>query len=532
MQSTSKNTEVLIVGAGPSGLMMACQLAIHNVPFRIIDKKIGETRYSGALVVHARTLEIFGQMGISDQALREGVAVSKIKISFNGRNSIPLNIKNIGEGISPFPNLFLLEQSITERLLRDFILKYGYTIERKTELIEFGQDTSGVASLVKLPDGKEEVIKSAYLVAADGGLSTIRTRAKIAFEGKTNELSLFVTDCKADVDLPLDEICFSFTKSASSGLFPLKDGRRRIDGALSGRLDKNYPISFQDVEKNFASRNRMNIRLYEPEWFSVFHSHQRYAEAFRQNRCFLVGDAAHIFSPVGAQGMNTGIQDAYNLAWKLAFVIQGKATPSILTTYSEERQSIAQNLVNATDRVFRLVTSERYFHKIIRLWFFPILFRLIFYLMENVSAFRRFIFNGIAEVGIHYRKNYQLKIASNGKFSSKAPRPGDRLPYILLTINDKMINIQDKIDGKKFHLFAFGYDDKYADIMAITKGYVVSTSAESFAYNQDTKLLFDTFGINSTGLYLIRPDMHIAYRSDKFDPEHFSNYLKQLLIRR
>jgi 2-polyprenyl-6-methoxyphenol hydroxylase-like FAD-dependent oxidoreductase len=531
LQNTNKNTEVLIVGAGPSGLMMACQLAIHNVPFRIIDKKERETSYSGALVVHARTLEVFHQMGIAAQAEKEGIEVHQVKVVFNGRKPLRLHIMKMGEGISQFPNLLLLEQSITEHLLRGFISKYGYSVEGNTELIEFGQDASGVTSLVKLPNGKEEVVRSLYLIAADGSQSSIRKQAKIAFKGNTSELSLFVTDCKAAVDMAPGEICFSFSQSASSGLFPLKNGRYRVDGALPDRTDKNYSITFDDVEKDFAARNRMNIRLYDPEWFSVFHSHQQYAESFRQNRCFLVGDAAHVFSPVGAQGMNTGIQDSYNLGWKLAFTIQGKAPASLLASYPDERQPIALNLINATEKVFRLVTSERYFHKMLRLYVSPTIFRLVFYMIERWSSFRRFIFNGIAQVGVQYRKNHHPKLTSNGRFSSEIPRPGDRLPYIRLTLNNISVNIQDKIDGRRYYLFVLGYGSHYEDIITLANKYTISLVTETIVYNPETKPLFDKLGIRNSGLYLVRPDMYIAYRSDKFDPRHFQQYLSQILIK-
>lgn len=529
-QKSEKILEVLIVGAGPSGLMMACQLAIRGIHFRIIDKKEHPTTYSGALIVHARSVEIFNQMGISEKAVQEAIIANDLSIVFNGKKTVQISLKDIGQGLTKFPNLYLIEQSKTEQLLIDFVSAQGYSIERKTELKSFTQDETGVTSILKLANGKEETINSQYLIAADGGDSTVREQLKIPFVGKRHPVSLFIIDCKAELDLPPDEMCFSFSDAATSGFFPMKEGRKRIDGGIPEELEGNPKITFDDIEKGFAERLRMKTRLYNPEWFSVSHSHQRYALSYQQNRCFLVGDAAHTFTPVGAQGMNTGLQDAYNLAWKFEFVIQGKAKITLLNTYSDERKNIARKLVRSTGRIYNLVTSQTIFTKTFRLHMLPYLMKWILPLIEKQKFFRQFCFSAVSEIGINYRESPLSHNASLGNFPGNAPQPGDRLPYLVFTDKDKEINIQEKIKRSGFTLFIFTKNSLPLEIIRIAERYKDIMSIETIPYTSETKYLYERLGIENSGCYLIRPDMYIAYRSNTAAAEYFESYLQQYLI--
>ncbi len=525
----NKNSEVLIIGAGPSGLMMACQLALHNIPFRIIDKKDHRTNYSGALIIQARSVEIFHQMGIAQIAIQKGLIANDINIIFNGKKSFRIPVKNIGKGLTKFPYLLMLEQSKTEQLFIDFINNHGYFIERKTELQRFTQDTDGVTSILKLANGKGETIKTKYLIAADGGNSIVRKQLNIPFVGKTHPISLFVTDCKAEVNFPSDAMCFSFSATTTAGFFPLTDGRWRIDGTIPRELEAKDMLTFDDIEKTFDERIRMKVKIYEPQWFSVFHSHQRYASSFRQNRCFLVGDAAHIHSPVGAQGMNTGLQDAYNLAWKLALVIQEKAKASLLDTYTSERLGIAKNVVRSTDKVFNLVTSKNFFPRIFRVYAVPLIMQLVLPLIEKQKVIRHFFFRKISEIGIQYRESSLTHHASLGNFPFHSPKPGDRLPYILYNEDGKEVNIHEKVKGTCFHLFIFTKHTSPDEIIKVAENYTHLISIETIPYTSETSYLYERLGIENNGCYLIRPDMYIAYRSGKPEAEHFESYLQQYL---
>jgi len=524
------NTEVLIVGAGPSGLMMACQLALRNINFRIIDRKNQGTNYSGALIIHARSLEIFQQMGIAQTAINKGSLANDINIVFKNNKSFRIPIKNIGLGLTQFPYFLMLEQSKTEQILIDFIRSYGYSIERNIEFKSFTQDADTVTSILQLSDGNTETIKSKYLVAADGGHSTIREQLQIPFVGKSHTMSLFVTDCRADINLPSDQIYFSFSKSATAGFFPLSEGRWRIDGTIPAEFNTNKLLSFDKIAESFSSRTPLKVKIYEPKWFSVFHSHHRIAIMFRYNKCFLVGDAAHIHSPVGAQGMNTGLQDAYNLAWKLAMVLQKKAPVSLLDSYSQERKVIAKNVINYTDKAFDIVTSQNIFIKIMRLNVAPVILQLIIRLLQKQKNIRQFFFIRISQIGVNYWKSSISDHASLGNFPQHAPKPGERLPYLPYNEENLDVNFQEKVKSPGFHLFIFSKDLPSEQIISVAKKYNDSILMETIPYNSGTKYLFKSLGIKRSGFYLIRPDMYIAYRANKQGIEHFKRFLQHILL--
>ncbi len=524
---TDKNTSVLIVGAGPSGLMMACQLALRNIPFRLIDKKAQPANYSGALIVHARSVELFQQMGIAEAAIRKGIIANEIKLIFNGKKSFVIPIGDIGSGLSQFPYLLLLEQSETEQLLIDFIHDHGYQVERKTELLRFSQDSEEVISTLKYESGEEETLKSRYLIAADGAHSTIRKQLQIPFEGKAHLISLFVSVSNPVVNFPHDQICFSFSDETTAGFFPLPDGRWRIDGAISGEMGKNDTLTYGNIKNNFGERTRLQIRLPDPEWFSVFRIHQRIASGYRQNRCFLVGDAAHIHSPVGAQGMNTGMQDASNLAWKLALVIQKKANDRLLSTYTSERIGIARNIARYTGWIFNFVTGRNYFIQYFRVRLLPFLLKLVYPLLGKNTAMRHSFFRNISEIGIHYRKSSLSNKASFGEFPSPAPRPGDRVPWFSYTENGKKVNIQEKLKGNDFQLFIFARQTVPEEIVRVAEKYSGLISLNIFPCTSETTLLYERFGIGNFGYYLVRPDMYIAFRSAKPLAEDLESYLQQ-----
>jgi 2-polyprenyl-6-methoxyphenol hydroxylase-like FAD-dependent oxidoreductase len=525
----TSNTDVLIVGAGPTGLMMACQLAINKIPFRIIDKNEDHTAQSRALVIQARSLEIFDQMGISDKAIQQGKIAKAIGAFFNGKKVLRVTVNEIGKGLTKFPFFLMLEQSHTESILVDFLKEHGYEIERRTELKTITQSNDEVISVLKLRDGNEETMRTKYIVGADGANSIVREQLNIPFGGKTYEESLFVLDCKAEIDLPHDEMYLAFGKTALGGFFPLTNGRWRILGNIPKELEGKEEIAFEDIEKNFAEGVHMNVKLYDPQWISAYRSHHRYASTFRKNRCFLAGDAAHIHSPVGAQGMNTGLQDAYNLAWKLALVLKGKAKDRLLDTYTEERISIARNLVHTTDRVFNLVTSGNIFLKTFRLYIIPVALRLVTPVFQKLKSFQQFAFKTVSEIGINYRKNSLSQNASLGEFPKHTPQPGDRLPFIQFKDEaGNETNIQEKLRDKFFCLLVF-YNKMPEEIITVIEPFRNFFSLELIPFTEQTETLYKRFGIRENGCYLIRPDRYIACRADKFNLEHLMKYVSGFL---
>lgn len=527
--NATPETDILIVGAGPTGLMLACQLTTQNISFRIIDKTEDHTTQSRALVIQARSVEILDQMGIAQKAIQQGKIAKAIGAFFNGKKVLRVTVNNMGAGLTKFPYLLMLEQSHTESILLDFLDAHNHHVDRRTELKGFIQNKKSVSAVLKLPDGSEETITAKYLVAADGAHSIVREQLKIPFGGKTYEQSLFVLDCKASIDIPEDEMYLAFSDKAFGGFFPLTKGRWRILGDVPKGIEEKKGITFEGIKERFANELHMNVKLYDPQWISGYQAHHRYASDFRKGRCFLAGDAAHIHSPVGAQGMNTGLQDAYNLAWKLKLVIKGKAKDFLLDTYTEERIKIARNLVRSTDRVFNVVTSESKFIRVFKLYIIPLALKLVAPLFQKLKFVQRLAFKMISEIGISYRNQSLSQNASLGNFPNHAPKPGDRLPFIrYVNDRDEEQNIQDKMHGKFFCFFIFS-ETVSGELTKWLERCKDLFSIEIIPFNAGTKILYDKFGIKNAGCYLIRPDMYVAYRSQKFDREHLNRYLLQFL---
>ena len=526
-QLPDDNTEVLIVGAGPTGLMMACQLAIHEIPFRIIDKNESISRNSGALIVQARSLEIFEQMGIAGEALRKGIIANKVNIINNGKNIAGTKIKDIGGTLSPFPFLLMLEQSETEKLLEKFISDRGHRVERGIRLKDFTLSEEVAISIVVFPDESEQTIISRYLIAADGSKSLIRNLLNIPFEGRAYPKPIFILDCRAKSELLHNEIYFAFSKTAVAGFFPLQGSRWRIDGIVPRESEKYENITFNLIKNDFKHWIKLNVNFQENEWFSVSHSHQKYAATIRVQNCFLAGDAAHVNTPVGAQGMNTGLQDAYNLAWKLAFVIKKKATQELLDTYTTERSGISKGFARYADSIFRIITSNRPTVKFILLIGLNVFFKVIFPLIEKRNAFRKMFFKSISQINIHYKKSSLSYYGSEGFFPRSAPEPGDRLPYMDFKLNGKPVDIYKLIDTSCFNLIVMT-DSVPEELKEIATNY--NLAIIQITKLPETSLVYELMGIKTAGYFLIRPDMHIAMRSATMNAHHLLHYLKTVLI--
>ncbi len=523
------NSTVLIAGAGPSGLMLACQLAIHKIPFRIIDKTDDHTTQSRALVMQARSVELLDQMGLAERAISEGQVAMAIGALFNGKRVVRVPVSNIGAGLTKFPYFLMLEQSRTEKILIDFLRSHGHEVERRTQLISLTQHTNEVLTVLKLPDGKEENLGCRFVVGADGAHSVVREQLQIPFKGHTYQETLFVIDCKAELDLPPNEMYLTFSALAIGGFFPLINGRWRILGNLPKELAGRDEVTFEEIEKNYAKRIGMQVKLYDPQWVAIYRSHHRYAQTFRKDSCFLIGDAAHIHSPVGAQGMNTGLQDAYNLAWKLTMVIKSHATPTLLDTYTEERITIARRLVSSTDRVFNLVTSSGFLLKTFRVYILPLVLKLGGPVFQRLKFIQRFAFKLVSEIGISYKKSSLSKNASFGNFPYHAPRPGDRLPYFQFTGDSGIgTSIQEQVKGTFFCFLIFD-DEVPQEIKNLVAPWGDLFSFVCIPLSAITKELYRQFGIGSKGYYLIRPDRYIACRASNFDTTHLINYVQRLV---
>lgn len=411
---------VLVVGAGPTGLVLALWLARLGVRVRIIDKAAEPGTTSRALAVQARTLELYRQMGLADAVVAAGVKVAAANLWVGGGRAARLPLGAMGQGLSPFPFALIYPQDAHERLLIDRLEPQGVRVERPTELVRFDQDAARVRAVLRRPDGSEETCVAAYLAGCDGARSTVREALAVDFPGGTYTGLFYVADVDAAGPAADCEIHVDFEEADFIAVFPLKGtGRLRLVGPVRWEPEVEHrDLTLDDVGKR-AVRN-LKLEVARVNWFSTYRVHHRVAARFRQGRVFLLGDAAHVHSPVGGQGMNTGIGDAVNLAWKLAAVLRGEAPASLLETYEPERITFARRLVATTDRVFTLVTRQGALARRVRTRLVPLVAPLLF----RFGPVRRFLFHTVSQLGVNYRGSAQSAGAAG------SVRGGDRLPWV------------------------------------------------------------------------------------------------------
>lgn len=522
-QSPHNTTEVLIVGAGPTGLMMACQLAVHRVSFRIIDKNATSSQNSGALIVQARTLEIFQQLGIAGDAIDQGIIADRIDILYDAKKIAGTSIRSIGSNLSQFPFLLMLEQSKTEQILLKFLEECSCHVERNVQFKRFEEDKNNLTTEVNMPDGTVQNIVSKYLVGADGSRSAVRNFLNIPFKGKTYPRPIFILDCGATSELSSGAISFAFSRKSVAGFFPLINQRWRVDGSFPESIKKSKTITLETVSKGLQSCNNLNFELHDTEWFSMSHSQQKYARVIRIGNCFLAGDSAHVNTPVGAQGMNAGLQDAHNLAWKLAFVLQQKANPELLDSYSTERLGISKGFARYADVVFRLVTNTNFAVKLFRTFVLKLYFKRIFPKLANKAKSRLKFFKSISQINIHYKPDVGSHKDLEKLFLHGTPKPGYRLPYLEFIYDDKNSNSHQILNTSGFTLLVFA-GELTLEIQSISEKYKLAVVL--LKRLPETDKIYASLGITNTGYYLIRPDMYISLRSATLETDSLKRYLQ------
>lgn len=374
------DTEILIVGAGPTGLMMACQLLRFGLKFRIIDKQKDRVYESRAFGIQAKSMEIFQNLGFVNEFLK--LSRSKVDIEFfiNGKKQIEVKFQHFQHQDSPFPSVYFLPQAETERIFLEFLERKGIYIERQKELMTFTQDSQHVEAHVKdLSTGITEKIVCAYIIGCDGAHSRIRHILNFSFEGDAYPQIFNLID--AAIKWPYSRNKFLFFLG-EQGIFvhiPLTNKISRVMLAKHATPNEKLPTpNLTELEKIASLLTHVSIKFDHPVWISQFRLHHRGVTKYYKNRAFLAGDAAHIHSPVGGQGMNTGIQDATNLAWKLALVVKQGAYIKLLDTYETERHPVGKILLKTTDRLFSLLTAQGFFISKLRSWLLPLVIPLLF----------------------------------------------------------------------------------------------------------------------------------------------------------
>ena len=500
-----RTTDVLIVGAGPTGLSLGCQLLRHGVDFVIVEKNVGVTPYSKALGVHARTLEIYEQLDLAQKAIEQGAIADTGRLLVDGEIRGELHFRGIGEGLSRYPFILMLEQSKNEQLLYEYLQNGGKQVDWNTELVDFAQTDSGITAQIKTTDGSTRTIEAKYIVGCDGPRSFVRNHLGIDFGGSTFERTFYVTDAQMDWRFSHDALHACLAKDSFVFFFPLSGEKRyRIVGVFPEEFSKDEgDVLYEEIEEHIKQFSALDLDIHDVEWFSTYKVHTRHAARFSEGRCFLAGDAAHIHTPAGAQGMNTGIQDAYNLAWKLAFVLQNAASEDLLSTYNEERLENAKNLLRTTDRMFQIAAGDQWWLAFLRTTVMPSIANYIL----NLEWVRHLVFPTLSQIGINYRHSSLSRHAGDEDFTVKA---GDRLPYL----DDG--RVYDRLKAPKFHLLAFGNSENME---------IKSAGLIDYHFFDLTEEVKQIFGTDQPFHVLLRPDNYVAFIATKTSEMEVETYI-------
>lgn len=521
------DTEVLIVGAGPTGLVLALWLTRFGVRVRIIDKSSQPGATSRALVVHARTLEFYQQLGLAHTIVAKGIYFAAINLWVNGKLAGRIPFGDIGAGLSPFPFMLIFPQDEHERVLVEELARVGVHVERETELVAFTEtgnattppganhntsasrpvtnETTGVRAQLRSNRDGESCCACQYIAGCDGARSTVREQLHIGFPGGTYDGHFYVADTEGVGSVMNGEMHGTMDSTDFLAFFPMKGaGHARLVGQVRNDGTGNTP-RWDDVDKHLMNLVGANIQTVR--WFSTYRVHHRVADNFREGRAFLLGDAAHIHSPVGGQGMNTGIGDAVNLAWKLAAVIGNRAPAHLLDSYEIDRIAFARRLVASTDRAFEFISSPGPIAKFARV---HIAARLL-PVMLRLRGVRTLLFRTVSQTALRYAHSP----LSKGK--AGRVRGGDRLPWV------PSANTGEPRDNFaalalmqwQVHVYGVASDTLRGECTAR------AVALFEFAFSN----VKPNTGLKRNAAYVVRPDGYVGLAEPTGDAAHVARYL-------
>jgi 2-polyprenyl-6-methoxyphenol hydroxylase-like FAD-dependent oxidoreductase len=506
-----ERTEVLIAGAGPTGLVLALWLTRQGVAVRIVDRAAAAGTGSRAMAVQARTLELYRQLGLADEVVAAGMRNPALNIWARGKRRARLEFGDAGRALTPFPFVLIYPQDHHERLLERRLEAAGVRVERNTELVGFDAHGNGVRACLRGHDGVERPLDAGWLVGCDGAHSKVRHLLGTGFAGGTYEQTFYVADVEVSGAAADGEIHASFEESDFVLLLAYdQGGKARLIGAIkpdsADAAAPEHALQFEDVRQRAIGALGMQVE--RVNWFSTYRVHHRVTGRYRQGRVLLAGDAAHVHSPAGGQGMNTGIGDAVNLAWKLAAVVQDRAPPALLDTYESERIAFARKLVETTDRVFSFVTAQGGFADFVRTRIAPLFASLAY----EIDPVRETLFRVLSQTGIHYHDS-PLSTGRAGRV-----RGGDRLPWTGFTGPDN----HAALDGVAWQAHVYGEPNAGFAAWCAHAG----VTAQVFAWDDACALA----GLERDAVYLVRPDGHVALAHSGGDLGALEAYLAQRAI--
>lgn len=478
------DTDILIVGAGPVGLFLANECARRNLRWRIIETHPSQSLHSKALAIFPRTLEIFDMAGVVQPFLQAANRVTSVAVITHGHTlaQMPFQPEE-----TPYPFVAMVPQDVTEKILAEQLQRKGGSVEYETTFVSARQENECVEATLD-HRGERTTVRAAFLVGCDGAHSAVRKSINIALEGGEYADAYMLADIETNDALPADQMQLCPSELGPAAIFPMSATRRRVVATVK-QAEGDVP-SLELVRKVLAERAPAGIEARRLHWSSYFHIHHRHAAKLRVGRIFIAGDAAHIHSPFGGQGMNTGLHDVWNLVWKLDLCLRHHGTEQLMESYSAERLPVIENVIATTDRLTKVMGTPSRFAQTLRNAVIPMVSRL--------APFQHAFVQRLSELGIAYAD------------SPLVEGPGERY-------------LDDSMRGgegirSRFLVFA-NYDSEPTKVQAANQ---LSKSLGEIVELRPSK---------SAGWKLVRPDGYVAYTSQGGDPEEATVAMRSLLLK-
>ena len=509
--------DVLIAGAGPTGLVLALWLAHQGVKVAIVDKEAEPGATSRAMAVQARTLELYRQLWLAEETIAAGKRNDAVNLWVRGKRKAHLALKSAGARLTPFPFILVYPQDRHERLLIRHLELAGVHVQRPVELVAFEDRDDYVLARLREPDGSERECEARFLCGCDGARSNVRNQLGAGFAGGTYDHVFYVADVDARGPAADGEVHLALDTADFVILLPYTDtGRARLVGTVREHAREHRehgPASWTFDDVGHRALSSLGIEVDTVHWFSTYRVHHRVTNHYRSGQVFLLGDAAHVHSPAGGQGMNTGIGDAINLAWKLAAVVRREAPDSLLGSYEAERIAFARKLVDTTDRMFTFITAEGNLADFVRIHIAPVFASAAY----GIDTVRELLFRIISQITISYHDS-PLSRGSAG-----AIKAGDRLPWVGADDDDQDDN-HAPLERIDWQVQVYGEAGDGLRAWCALHGMVL----REFAWRPR----HEEAGFVRNAHYLVRPDGHVALCDPSAGPDAIAHYFRDRAYRR
>jgi 2-polyprenyl-6-methoxyphenol hydroxylase-like FAD-dependent oxidoreductase len=529
--------QVLIVGAGPVGLTLAVECRRHGVSFRIIDKTPGQSAYSKALAIWSGTLEHLAAAGLAETFLEASRPIRKMMMQDMGRLIAEIPFEEGLDSLYASPRI--LPQSHTEQILLAHLQNHGVEVERNVECVAVRPEAAGVTCDLQRPDGGVETITVGWLAGCDGARSIARHSLPVDFAGVTENNGFILADAKVSDGLPDDSIVFSSGPHGAVIIFPIKPGVWRFFGLRVHTDDRSQP-TLEEIQRHVDEAGLSHLRLFDPEWLSYFGVNERVASRNRVGRIFLLGDAAHIHSPAGGQGMNTGLQDAFNLGWKLKLLASGLGDAEVIAeSYFAERHPVALKVVHETSRLLHFAIISNPVVRAAK--------KVILPFVSELEAFKKGASFQLSGLGISYSpgplvENDSRAVSRHGGFP-----PGSLARHAEVRKTGSPVSLWRELLHPNHTLLLFSgpspSDKAITEISASINEFrsaslrclvIWQAEAAPAPWNEDETLLdpdgtaHSRYGLTELGWYLIRPDQYIAARGLQRELSLLRDYLRKI----